>query len=167
MKSKNFVFFWGGTYSQWCPSPFTIDGIEYNCTEQYMMAKKALMFNDLEAYEKIMSSKDPSYQKAQGRKVKNFNKEIWEKYCRKIVYDANYAKFTQNSDMKEELLATGNKEIVEASPEDPIWGIGLKASDPRAWDKSTWEGTNWLGIAIMQVRTKLVSGVLEEEIICP
>jgi ribA/ribD-fused uncharacterized protein len=57
--------------------------------------------------------------------------------------------------MREELMATGDLEIVEASPEDKIWGIGLRESDPRAWDKSTWQGTNWLGEAIMRVRQKL------------
>ena len=163
MITDNFVFFWGGTYSQWCPSKFTIDGIEYNCTEQYMMAKKALMFADLDAYENIMHSKHPNEQKAFGRKVENFDKNHWEKYCRKIVFDANYAKFTQNPKMKEELLATGNREIVEASPEDRIWGIGLHESDPRCLDKSKWEGTNWLGEAIMQVRTELMFETLEEE----
>jgi ribA/ribD-fused uncharacterized protein len=158
MTTDKFIFFWGGTYSQWCPSPFIIDGVEYNCCEQYMMAKKALMFNDFEALKNIMATDQPDEQKALGKMVKNFNKAYWEKYCRKIVFDGNFAKFTQNPDMKRELMATGDKEIVEASPEDRIWGIGLKASNPRAWDKSTWEGTNWLGEAIMQVRTAFIDG---------
>lgn len=155
MKKEDFIFFWGGTYSQWAPSKFVIDGVLYNCCEQYMMAKKALMFHDYVALQKIMSSKDPSYQKEQGRKVIDFDVNLWTKYCRQIVYDANYAKFTQNPEMREELIATGNKEIVEASPEDKIWGIGLHESDPLAWDKSTWKGTNWLGEAIMAVREDL------------
>jgi ribA/ribD-fused uncharacterized protein len=155
MVKNNMVLFWGGTYSQWCPSKFTIDGIEYNCCEQYMMARKAKLFGDNDVYREIMKSKNPSYQKQMGRSVKRFDKNEWESICRQIVYDANYAKFTQNPAMKEELMATGDMEIVEASPYDKIWGIGLHETDPRAWDKSTWQGTNWLGEAIMQVRKKL------------
>lgn len=119
---NDFVFFWGGTFSQWYPSKFTINNIEYNCAEQYMMAKKALLFRDKESYNKIMNSKDPSYQKQIGRKVKNFDVDKWNSKCREYVYEANYAKFTQNPKMLEELLSTGDKEIVEASPEDKIWG---------------------------------------------
>lgn len=155
MAKSDFIFFWGGTYSQWCPSVFKIDGVEYNCAEQYMMAKKALLFGDYDSLALIMNTKEPKEQKALGKKVKGFNKEKWETYCRDYVYDANYAKFTQNSEMQKELLATGDKEIVEASPEDKIWGIGLHETNPLAWDKSTWEGTNWLGEAIMKVRKKL------------
>ena len=155
MVKNNMVLFWGGTYSQWFPSDFIIDGIKYVTAEQYMMAKKAQLFGDGEAYLQIMSSKNPSDQKQIGRGVEGFDKNIWEKVCRKFVYDGNYAKFTQNPDMKEELMATGDMEIVEASPHDKIWGIGLHETDPRAWDKATWQGTNWLGEAIMQVRKKL------------
>lgn len=156
MAKNDFLFFWGGTFSQWCPSFFTIDGVTYNCCEQYMMAKKALLFGDYEALKNIMASDEPADQKAFGRTVKGFNKAKWEQHCRKFVYDGNYAKFTQNPDMHDELLCSLPKEIVEASPEDPIWGIGLRESDPKAWDKKTWQGTNWLGEAIMAVRSKLI-----------
>lgn len=155
MAKKDFLFFWGGTFSQWCFSPFQIDGVEYNCCEQYMMAKKALLFQDYKSLEMIMASDQPDDQKAIGRMVKGFDKEKWEKHCRKFVYDANYAKFSQNPDMKAELLESFGRELVEASPEDRIWGIGLHERDERSWDKSTWEGTNWLGIAIMDVRKQL------------
>ena len=155
MAKEDFIFFWGGTYSQWCPSYFQIDGVEYNCCEQYMMAKKALLFNDFDSYKEIMLEEQPFTQKALGKLVKGFDKVKWEKYCRKFVYDGNYAKFTQNPKMKAELMATGQLEIVEASPEDKIWGIGLHARDERCWDKSTWLGTNWLGEAIMSVRSTL------------
>ena len=155
MTTDNFIFFWGGTFSQWCPSAFEIDGVEYNTAEQYMMAKKALLFNDFDAYREIMLEKQPALQIAIGRTVKGFDRIKWETYCRKYVYDANYAKFTQNSKMFKELMDSGNREIVEASPEDKIWGIGLHARDERCWDKSTWLGTNWLGEAIMSVRSTL------------
>ena len=149
------ILFWGGTFSQWFPSDFIIDGIKYVTAEQYMMARKAKLFGDNDAYCEIMKSKEPAYQKQIGRQVKGFKKNEWESICRQIVYDGNYAKFTQNPVMKEELMATGDMEIVEASPHDKIWGIGLHETDPRAWDKSTWKGTNWLGEAIMQVRETL------------
>lgn len=155
MKTDKYVFFWGGTFSQWCPSEFTIDGVKYNCCEQYMMAKKALLFNDNEAYEKIMSTKNPKEQKAFGRKVKGFDKNKWDAVCREIVYEANYAKFTQNAVLKSDLLRSGDREIVEASPEDTIWGIGMHESHPDILDKSKWRGTNWLGEAIMKVRETL------------
>jgi len=155
MAKEDFIFFWGGTYSQWMPSPFKIDGVTYVTAEQYMMAKKALLFGDYDALKGIMETNDPSEQKAIGRTIKGFNKERWEAVCLNIVIDGNYAKFKQNPKMLEELLATGSKEIVEASPNDKIWGIGLHETDPKAWDKETWEGSNWLGIAIMEARSRL------------
>lgn len=155
MTTDKFVFFWGGTFSQWCTSPFEIGGFQYNCCEQYMMAQKALFFDDFVIYNQIMETSYPAQQKALGRKVKGFDKEKWDSVCREIVYDANFAKFTQNPKMLTELMATGDREIVEASPEDKIWGIGLHENDERVHDKSKWQGTNWLGEAIMQVREKL------------
>jgi hypothetical protein len=155
MAKNDFVFFWGGIYSQWAPSEFEIDGVIYSHAEQYMMAKKALLFKDFDAHREIMLESNPALQKAIGKIVKGFDKDIWEKHCRKYVYDGNYAKFTQNPKMYDELMGTGSKEIVEASPFDKIWGIGLSADNPLAWNKSTWDGTNWLGEAIMQVRERL------------
>lgn len=155
MAKEDFILFWGGTYSQWMPSEFEIEGVYYNTAEQYMMAKKALLFNDFDAHREIMLESSPALQKAIGKTVRCFDKVKWETYCRKYVYDANYAKFTQNPKMYDELMGSGTKEIVEASPEDKIWGIGLHSTNPLAWDKSTWQGTNWLGEAIMQVRATL------------
>jgi ribA/ribD-fused uncharacterized protein len=157
-QKEQFAFFWGGTFSQWHKSKFVIDGVEFNCCEQYMMYKKALMFHDYDIANKIMNTNNPREQKALGRKVSGFDKDHWESYCRDIVYDGNVAKFTQNPDMLDELKFTGDRTIVEASPKDNIWGIGLAADDPRAQDRSTWEGTNWLGEAIQRVREDIRSG---------
>lgn len=157
-QKEQFAFFWGGNFSQWAKSKFVIDGVEFNCCEQYMMYKKALMFHDYDIAEQIMNSDSPREQKALGRKVKGFDKDHWETYCRDIVYDGNVAKFTQNPDMLDELKFTGDRTIVEASPKDNIWGIGLAADDPRAQDRSTWLGTNWLGEAIQRVREDIKSG---------
>jgi len=152
---NKFTFFWGGPFSQWCPSPFEIDGKKFDDAEMYMMYCKAMLFNDTESAEMILTAQHPSESKAIGRRVKNFIKDVWELYCRKFVYDGNYAKFTQNPDLLKELMATGDSEIVEASPEDKIWGIGLHETDPRAKNKETWQGTNWLGEVLMQVREDL------------
>ena len=152
MKTDKYVFFWNGIYSQWYPSKFTIDGITYITAEQYMMAQKALLFNDTETYDKIMLARDPKTQKNLGRTVKGFVKEEWETVCRDIVYEGNYAKFTQDPFLRSELLKTGDRELVEASPYDTIWGIGMRETDKNILDKSKWKGTNWLGEAIVKVR---------------
>lgn len=144
-----------GPFSQWAIRPIKIDGKTYNCCEQYMMAAKARLFGDEESERAIMLAQDPAEQKAIGRMVKGFSKDKWEAVARDVVYRANMAKFTQHEDLLKNLLATGNRTIVEASPYDQIWGIGLRASDPRATDPSRWRGTNWLGEAIMRVRTIL------------
>lgn len=155
-RSNGFVLFWGGPFSQWYTHNMEIDGVIYNCCEQYMMAEKAKLFGDTESLEAIMKSKDPKKQKAIGRTVKNFNGPMWERMCRDIVFRANLAKFS-DPELKKYLFSFGNEEIVEASPYDKIWGIGLSEDDPDALDKTKWQGTNWLGEAIMQVREALKS----------
>lgn len=153
--TDKFVFFWGGIYSQWYKSNFVINGWTYVSAEQYMMWSKAMLFNDEKIATAIRKTNNPSTQKSLGRKVKGFDKSLWDKYCRIFVYQANYAKFSQNTELLMELLSTGDKEIVEASPEDTIWGIGMYETDPDILDKSKWRGTNWLGIEIMNVREAL------------
>lgn len=152
---SNFYFFWSGPFSQWAIRNIVIDGVTYGCNEQFMMAMKAKLFGDDYVHGEIMKANDPAVQKAWGRMVKGFVKKDWEDIARHIVYRANYAKFTQHPEMRRLLDETGDRVIVEASPEDTIWGIGLRASDPRAQNPSTWLGTNWLGEAIMQVREQL------------
>jgi hypothetical protein len=161
MKTKNYyetdthVYFYGSCYSQWAMRSFELDRNLFNCCEQYMMYKKAKLFGDHESAMKIWSSCDPSIQKKLGRKVKNFDKDKWEAIAKEVVYDANYAKFTQNEDCLKELMASGDKIIVEASPYDCIWGIGMSCDDPGITDPKNWRGTNWLGEAIMKVRENI------------
>ena len=156
MKTNNeFTFFWGGPFSQWYPAQFEIDGVTFEDAEMYMMYKKAMLFNDIETAEEILKSKHASESKQLGRTVKNFNKTIWENNCKKYVYDGNYAKFTQNPYLLEFLYNTGDTELVEASAEDRIWGIGLSEDDPRALNKETWDGTNWLGEILTKLRKDL------------
>ena len=154
MKS-NYVFFWNGVYSQWYQAPMTIDGIEYNCCEQYMMHQKALTFGDTKTAELIMEAEHPKDQKALGRQVKNFDKAKWDTVSIGIVYKGNYAKFSQNDELGDELLATGNKILVEASPYDTIWGIGMGEKEPGINDPANWKGLNLLGWSIMLVRKEL------------
>ena len=155
METDTQIFFWGGEFSQWAKCSFIIDKVRYNCAEQYMMAEKARLFGDEEAECDIMTTKSPSTQKAIGRKVKNFDPVKWNEICRLVVYRGNLAKFTQNEELYNYILSTGDKEIVEASPVDKIWGIGLHEDDPRCLDRTQWQGTNWLGIACMQVRSDI------------
>lgn len=156
---EKFTFFWSGPFSNWYPAPLKIDDIVYNCSEQHMMAEKTRMFGDIETLNKIMSAVDPRDQKRYGRQVKGFDKEKWDAIARNIVFKGCYAKFTQNNDIKQALLATVGTTLVEASPEDRIWGIGLHKSDPKAQNRDTWRGTNWLGETLTKVREK----ILQEE----
>jgi ribA/ribD-fused uncharacterized protein len=149
-----FTFFWSGPFSQWHRSGFTIDGIEYNCAEQFMMAEKARMFGDQDALTNIMKATHPKDQKAFGRTVKNFDKTKWNKVAKDIVYKGNMAKFKQNPKLKTILLETQGT-LVEASPKDTVWGIGLDEKDPRAQNPEQWLGTNWLGEVLTKVRNDL------------
>lgn len=152
LKKNGMILFWGGPYSNWYPSKFVLDDIEYNCSEQFMMAAKAAMFEDQRAYQDIMRMKYPKDQKARGRTVKNFDAEAWNAVAVELMVPALVAKFEQNDKLLVEILSSGTDLIVEASPYDKIWGIGLNADDPRALDQTQWLGTNWLGIALMQAR---------------
>jgi ribA/ribD-fused uncharacterized protein len=154
---EEFTFFWSGPFSQWHPSPMEIDGVWYNCAEMYMMAEKARLFKDDETLAKIMSAVDPSDQKRYGREVKGFDKEKWDAVAKDIVYKGSMAKYTQNPDLKRDLLATVGTTLVEASPKDNIWGIGLAKTDSRALDRSTWRGKNWLGETLTKVRDDIIS----------
>ncbi len=153
--TDGFVFFWGGWPSQWHKSRFVIDGVPYNCAEQFMMAEKARVFGDGVALAEILASSNPREQKTIGRRVRGFDEPTWVSVCRGIVYRANLAKYEQNSELCELLLATKQRVIVEARPKDAVWGIGLSQSDPRSMDPAQWPGTNWLGIAIMQARDEI------------
>ena len=104
------------------------------------MAEKARLFNDHRAVELIMSSPDPSTHKRIGRGVRNFDFAVWDREKQNAVLSSNYAKFTQNPAMKHHRLKTGNKRLAEASPLDPVWGIGRRADDPRANDPRQWRG---------------------------
>lgn len=152
---SKYVLFWGGWPSQWAGSAFKVDGVSYNCCEQYMMAEKARVFGDQRAEKNILATGSPAKQKTLGREVKGFDHDHWNGVCRGIVYSGNLAKYVQNDDMHRLMMGTGKRTLVEASPKDRIWGIGLHQDDPRARIPAKWRGRNWLGIALMQVRDEL------------
>src|SRR5678816_3298384 len=93
--------------------------------DRFMMAEKARVFGDEEVLAQILASKNPREQKALGRKVRDFDATLWNDVCRGVVYAANLARFLQDEAARRELMATGHRTIVEASPTDRIWGIGL------------------------------------------
>ena len=150
------VFFWNGIYSQWHKAPMTIDKIEYNSCEQYMMHQKALLFGDEDIAEQIMLETNPREQKKFGRQIQNFDKATWDKNCLAIVYEGNLAKFRQNQELLGQMLSTENRIFVEASPLDHIWGIGLAEDSMRIENPSFWLGLNLLGQALTLVKQELL-----------
>jgi ribA/ribD-fused uncharacterized protein len=147
-----YVFFWGGIYSQWYASPFVSDGRSFSCAEQYMMYHKAQTFHDSDAANAIMNTQNPKEQKALGRQVRNYDDTKWREVARDIVYTGNLLKFGQNELLKNELMETGSRILVEASPMDRVWGVGLHETDDAILDPTKWRGTNWLGEALGRVR---------------
>lgn len=162
----DYLCFWGhkaradgqvsnSCFSQWWPAAFTVDGVTYPTAEHYMMTGKARLFNDTEMAASIPHAKTPAEAKALGRKVKGYDNALWAEHCMAIVIAGNTAKFSQHPELGDWLRKTGHKVLVEASPVDPIWGIGLAQSDPLAQHPSTWAGQNLLGFALMAVRDRV------------
>ena len=155
-----FTFFWraDSPFSQWHRSSFTVDGTTFTYAEQYMMHAKAMLFGDIEIAEQILATDSPREQKSLGRKVRGFDQSVWERERENIVRTANRAKFTQNEGLRQKLMATGDTELVEASPVDRIWGVGLAADDPRITRRETWRGLNLLGKILTELRDELRAG---------
>src|SRR5688500_17744976 len=160
-----YLFFWGHTasrgvvgkecLSQWYPAAFAADGQVFPTAEHYMMYHKALLFGDRETAEQVLAAPTPKAAKALGRSVRGFAEPIWNAHRFGIVVNGNYARFSQNPLLGEFLLGTRPHILVEASPTDRIWGIGLAASDEHAADPFHWRGLNLLGFALMEVRVRL------------
>lgn len=159
-----FLFFWGHTvkdeitkscFSQWFPCNFEENGVIYSTAEHYMMAGKARLFGDQEILEKILKTSSPQQAKSLGRKIKNFDHILWDKHKYEIVKQGNLLKFSQNPEFKDFILSTSEKVLVEASPYDRIWGIGMLETDSRAENPLQWNGENLLGFALMEVRDEL------------
>ena len=159
MKKEKFEFFWNNKspFSNWYKIDFIAEDIQFNCSEQHMMYKKAMLFNDTEIAEEILKTKSQSKQKALGRKVRNFDSKVWNDNCKEIVYQGNKAKFLQNENIFKHLMKTKGKTLVEASPVDKIWGIGLTEDHPHAQNRAKWRGKNWLGEVLTKLREDLIN----------
>lgn len=141
--------------SQWWPSPFTVDGVEYATAEHWMMAGKARLFDDAEAERRVLAAGHPAEAKKAGRLVRGFDEAVWERERFRIVAEGSVHKFAAHADLREFLLGTGERVLVEASPVDRVWGIGLAADDEAASDPERWRGPNLLGFALMEARERL------------
>lgn len=161
-----FLFFWGhrpqrdggvgkGCLSQWWPAPFIVDGLTFPTAEHYMMWRKAVLFGDHDTAAKLLTAPHPHAAKSLGRQVAGFDRAVWERHRFDIVVAGNVAKFGQHPELRGYLLGTGDQVLVEASPLDRIWGIGLAADHPCASDPARWPGLNLLGFALMQARETL------------
>ena len=144
-----------GYLSNWYPSAFTVDGIAFSSMEQFMMYRKAICFQDEPVAAEILATDDVAEIKALGRKVSNYDENLWNGVRQIVVYEGLLAKFSQNEDLKAKLKATGNSILAECAVKDRIWGIGLSMRDPDRLDKSKWNGQNLLGYALMMVRERL------------
>lgn len=164
-----FLFFWGhrperggragaGCLSQWWPAPFTVDAVTYPSAEHWMMWRKAMLFGDRTTAAQILAAPHPRAAKVLGRQVTGFDEQVWQEHRYSIVVEGNLAKFSQHPELCGYLLGTSGRVLVEASPTDRIWGIGLAASDQHAADPCRWLGLNLLGFALMQAREQLANG---------
>lgn len=152
VNGKPYVFFYGGPYSNWFMQPFEYNGKTYNCSEQYMMEMKAIVFGDAEIAKQVMEAKSPDVQKRLGRLVAGFNPDHWLGVCEELMVPALVAKFTSAEWLKETILNSGDATLVEASPYDKIWGVGLSRLDPAILDETKWRGANLLGKVLMAAR---------------
>lgn len=161
-----FLFFWGHQpakdgaitktcFSQWWESPFVVEGITYSTAEHWMMAQKAILFKDDAVFNKILKSKSAAEAKKLGREVRNYNDEVWLANRYEIVRQGNFYKFSQNPDLKEFLINTNERVLVEASSVDAIWGVGMASDHKDISNPEKWRGLNLLGFALMEVRDEL------------
>ena len=144
-----------GFLSNWYLSAFTVDGIRFSSMEQYMMYKKAVLFEDTGMAAKIRNTDDVVLIKKLGRKVSNYNDTVWNGMRQVIIYKGLLEKFRQNENLKEALLATGDNILAECAVKDCIWGIGLSMTDDNRHDLNAWKGQNLLGFSLMLVRDEL------------
>jgi len=157
--TDKYVFFWNGEFSNWheCRLPFIkYKGITFFNSEQAFMWEKALFFGDMLAAQNIVKDPDPARCKRIGRMIDGFDAQKWSEVSYDIMVAVNYAKYDQSSRLRRTLFETNDKIIVEASPYDTIWGIGLRAEDDDCLDPAKWKGQNLLGKALMEVRKQLI-----------
>lgn len=157
-RPEHFCHFYGkdSPFSNFHPAKFVLDGVLYNCSEQYMMYQKPMLFQDEEVAHKILWATDPLTMKIQGRKVRGFDDNVWTTQCVEIVTRGVKAKFKQNPHLEKALIDTLPRILAEATPRSPLWGIGLDLSDPLINNRNTWRGKNWLGYLLTDVRNLIM-----------
>lgn len=143
------IYFWGSHFSNFFPIEFNYKGYTFPTTEHAFMWEKARFFNDSEIAELILKAEHPNGAKALGRKIKNYDNNQWNEVRFDVMYKVNRSKWQT---LKDILIKTGNKIIVEASPMDKIWGVGLSENDPLILDEKNWKGQNLLGKVLMKIR---------------
>jgi ribA/ribD-fused uncharacterized protein len=169
-----YLFFWGHRplpndrignpcFSQWWAAEFSVDDVRYPTAEHFMMAEKARLFHDEEVRTQILQTRTPKAAKELGRQVRNFDEEVWADARFRLVVEGNVAKFSQNRELGDYLLGTRDRVLVEASPSDRIWGIGLAADSVEALNPELWRGLNLLGFALMEARQRLRESRLSTE----
>lgn len=146
------IYFWRGALSNWHSCEFQHEGHTFQNSEQAFMWEKAMYFEDYDIADKILKTPNPRENKKLGRQVKNFNTEIWMTLSFGIMAYVNKSKWTSSKKMKKLLLSTGDKILVEASPYDKIWGVGLESTNDLILNEGNWEGMNLLGKALMETR---------------
>ena len=144
-----------GYLSNWYPSKFTVNDVDFSSMEQYMMYKKAVCFGDKDMADKILATDDVAEIKAFGRLVANYNESYWNGVRQIVVFEGLTAKFSQNEGLKAKLKATDNSILAECAVKDRIWGIGLSMNNPDMLQIDKWKGQNLLGYALMMVRERL------------
>lgn len=165
-EALEYLYFWGHTpsadgrvgkecLSQWYPAPFEVEGVRYASAEHFMMSGKARLFGDAEADAKILAAATPAEAKTLGRAVRGFDERRWAERRSALVVRGNVAKFGQHPAAKAFLLGTGRRVLVEASPRDCVWGVGLGAERAAAVGPAGWRGLNLLGFALMEARAQL------------
>jgi hypothetical protein len=165
-QQPEFRFFWGhrprkdgriseSCLSQWFDAPFDHAGERYATAEHFMMAGKARLFGDEAVRAQILRAATPAEAKHLGRQIAGYDEALWREQRFGIVVEGNRAKFEQHAPLGAFLLSTGASVLVEASPNDAIWGIGLAADHPDARNPARWPGLNLLGFALMAVRGQL------------
>lgn len=151
LQTKTHIYFWGSIFSNFHPIDFIHQNNEFANSEQAFMWRKAVFFKDFDTALKILETTNPQEAKSLGRKVKYYDDIKWNQIREQIMYEVNIDKY-ENKELQKLLLSTNNLIIVESSPVDKIWGVGLSKEDPRILDENNWKGLNLLGKVLMKVR---------------
>ncbi|MBB1509960.1 NADAR family protein [Tessaracoccus sp. MC1756] len=146
-----------GCLSEHYPAPFESDGELFRTVEHYIAWRKATLFGDKHSAQRVLRAEAPTTARAIGRTVRPFNDEVWKSHRFDVAVAANVAKFAADPQLADHLRSTGRSVLVNASPIDRVWGIGLSADDPAAQDPTRWPGLNIQGFALMEARRRLLS----------